>query len=60
MTAQRMQYFTVALFIFTGILLTGLDKAHWFLYVPVLMLTFAGITGVCPGYVFWKKIGLKG
>jgi hypothetical protein len=59
MTAQRMLFLTMAVVIFVGIWLTGFDKAHWFLYVPVVMLTFAGVTGICPGMMFWKKMGFK-
>jgi hypothetical protein len=47
------------LIVFIGIWLTGFEKVHWFLYVPVVALTFAGITGICPGLMFWKKVGLK-
>jgi asparagine N-glycosylation enzyme membrane subunit Stt3 len=53
------QFITVALLIFIGIWLTGFDKVHWFLYVLVGLFTFAGITGICPGLMFWEKIGLK-
>jgi hypothetical protein len=58
-TAQRVHFISVALIVFIGIWLTGFDKVHWFLYVPVITLTFAGITGICPGLIFWKKVGLK-
>lgn len=59
MTALRMQFFATALVVFIGIFLTGFDKVHWFLYLPVAMFLFAGLTGICPGMIFWKKIGLK-
>jgi hypothetical protein len=55
-SALRVQFISVAFLIFIGIWLTGFDKVHWFLSVPVVVLTFAGI---CPGLIFWKKIGLK-
>jgi hypothetical protein len=58
-TAQRVHFISVALIVFIGIWLTGFAKVHWFLYVPVIALTFAGITGVCPGLIFWEKVGLK-
>ncbi len=54
-----MQFLSISAVVFIGIWLTGFDKAHWFLYVPVVMFAFAGITGVCPGLLFWQKIGLK-
>jgi hypothetical protein len=59
MTALRMQFLFMAAIIFVGILLTGFQRAHWFLYLPVVMLLFAGISGVCPGLLLWKKLGLK-
>ena len=58
-SALRAQLLTVALLVFIGIWLTGFDKASWFLYVPVVALAFAGITGICPGLMFWKKVGLR-
>jgi hypothetical protein len=58
-SALRVQFLSIALIVFIGIWLTGFEKAHWFLYVPVIALTFAGITGICPGLIFWKKVGLK-
>jgi hypothetical protein len=59
MTALRMQFFTLAVIFFLGIWLTGFEKAHWFLYVPVVALVFAGATGICPGLIIWKKLGFK-
>jgi hypothetical protein len=59
MTALRMQFFTLAAIFFTGIWLTGFDRVHWFIYVPVVFLVFAGVSGICPGLIIWKKLGLK-
>ena len=59
MKALNMQFFTIALLFLVGIWLTGFEKVHWFMYIPVVALIFAGITGICPGLWFWKKIGLK-
>ena len=59
MSALRMQFLSIAVVVFVGIWLTGFDRAHWFLYVPVVMFTFAGISGICPGLLFWKKLGFK-
>jgi hypothetical protein len=58
-SALRVQFISVALIVLIGIWVTGFHKVHWFLYVPVIALTFAEITGICPGLIFWKKIGLK-
>jgi hypothetical protein len=57
--ALRAQFISSALLVLTGIWLTGFNHAHWSLYIPVAALTFAGITGICPGLMFWKKLGLK-
>jgi hypothetical protein len=59
MSAQRMLLLTFSAVISIGIYLTGFDKASWVLYVPASMALFAGITGTCPGLIFWKKCGLK-
>jgi hypothetical protein len=59
MTALRMQFFFIAAVIFIGIWLTGFGEVHWFLYVPVVVFTVAGATGICPGLEIWKKLGFK-
>ena len=57
--ALRAQCISITLLVLTRIWLTGFNHVHWFLYIPVVALTFAGITGICPGLMFWKKLGLK-
>jgi hypothetical protein len=57
MSAYRVLFISIAGVVLLGIWLTGFDKAHWFLYLPVVMLIFAGLTGICPGLIFWHKIG---
>ena len=59
MSALRMQFLSIAAVVLVGIWLTGFDRVHWFLYVPVAIFTFAGTTGICPGLMFWKKVGFK-
>lgn len=59
MSALRMQFLATAAMILIGIWLTGFSEAHWFLYLPVVMFVFAGITGICPGLLFWKRLGFK-
>lgn len=59
MSAQRMLFLTVAILISVGIWLTGFNQVHWLLYVPVAALTFAGLTGICPGLILYKKLGAK-
>lgn len=59
MSAQRMLFLTVAALLFAGIGLSGWDQVHWFLYLPAGMLVFAGITGICPGLMLYRRLGLK-
>ena len=59
MSAQRMLFLTMAALIYIGIYLTGHANVHWFLYVPLAALLFAGITGICPGLKLYKKLGFK-
>jgi len=60
MSAMRMVFLTLAALIVVGIWLTGFGNVHWFLYLPVIALAFAGITGICPGYLLYKTLGFKG
>ena len=60
MSAIRMLFIFMAVFISAGIWLTGYQNVHWLLYIPPVVLLFAGITGICPGYMIFRKIGLKG
>lgn len=59
MSAYRMLFLFTAGVILLGIWLTGFNKAHWVLYIPVVSLTFAGISGICHGLIFWKMVGFK-
>jgi hypothetical protein len=60
MSAIRMLFLFMAAFILLGIWLTGFGVVHWVLYIPVAALLFAGITGICPGYMIFQKLGFKG
>ncbi|MGB5337480.1 MAG: YgaP-like transmembrane domain [Gammaproteobacteria bacterium] len=60
MSAIRMLFISVAALILLGIWLTGFNVVHWVLYLPVAVLLFAGITGICPGYMMFQKLGFKG
>lgn len=60
MSAIRMLFLVMAAVILLGIWLTGFGVASWVLYLPVVALTFAGITGICPGYMIFQKLGFKG
>ena len=56
MTASKMQLFTVTAVIILGIWMAGFYKVHWLLYMPVALLVFAGVTGICPGLIFGKSL----
>ena len=60
MSAIRMLFIVMAVTIGVGIWLTGYQNVHWFLYLPPAALLFAGITGICPGYMVFRKLGFKG
>lgn len=59
-SAFRMLFIFMAAFIMVGIWLTGFNTVHWLLYIPPAALLFAGITGICPGYMLFRKLGFKG
>lgn len=59
MNALRMVFLSIAGVVLLGIWLTGFDKAHWVLYVLVVLLALAGLTGVCPGLIFWTRAGFQ-
>jgi diacylglycerol kinase len=60
MSAMRMLFLAMACLILLGIWLTGFNVVHWVLYIPVAALIFAAATGICPGYIIFKKLGFKG
>ena len=54
MSAIRMLFLMVAALILIGIWLTGFNVVHWFLYIPVAALAFAGIMRRIPDpFVGW-------
>lgn len=59
MSATRMVFILVAVLIGVGIWLTGYQNVHWFLYLPPAVLLFAGITGICPSHMIFRKLGFK-
>jgi len=60
MSAIRMLFIVMSLVIFAGIWLSGYQTVHWLLYIPAIALAFAGITGICPGFMMFKKLGFRG
>lgn len=60
-TSMRVWFLVFAVIIFVGIYLTGFSNVHWFLYLPVIALVFAAITGICPSQIALSKMfGPKG
>lgn len=59
MSAQRMLFLTVAALLIAGIGLSGWNQVHWLLYVLTGLVSFAGITGICPTLIVFKKLGFK-
>jgi len=51
-SAMRFFVLVVGSVILLGIWLTGFDKVHWVLYLPVVFFYLAAITGICPGLAF--------
>ncbi len=60
MSAIRMLFIVMAVVISAGIWLSGYNQVHWLLYIPPAALLFAGISGICPGYMLFSKLGFKG
>ena len=59
MPALRAVFLVMSALTLAGIWLTGFQNVHWLLYIPPAAMAFAGITGICPGYILFKKFGLK-
>lgn len=54
--ALRLQFLFTGVIISLGIWLTGINNVHWLLFLPAGFLTFAGISGICPGLIFNKLL----
>jgi len=54
--ALRLTFIFMASLIWIGLWLTGFNSVHWLLYLPAAFMTFAGITGICPGLIMNKLI----
>lgn len=48
-TPMRLLFLTIAVVIWLGIWLSGYNTVHWLLYLPAAFLTFAAVSGICPG-----------
>ena len=58
MSANRMVYLSFAAILLLGVWLSGFERVHWLLYVPIVFASFAGLSGFCVNLWFWKKLGL--
>ncbi len=57
-TPMRALFFMLAALIWIGIWLSGYNTVHWVLYLPAIALTFAAVTGICPGlHIFARLFG---
>lgn len=54
--AMRVFFFNVAVVILIGIGLTGVEQAHWFLYVMPAFMLFAAASGLCPGMIMMQTL----
>ena len=53
---QRLTFLNTSILAFVGILLSGYDQVHWFMYVVPVTYLFSSVTGFCPGIVVSKFI----
>lgn len=53
---MRFFLLVVAAVMALGIWLTGYKSVHWVLYLPPIFFVFAGVTGICPGMFFSRKL----
>lgn len=58
-SALRVLFIIISLVTYLGIYLTGHANVHWVSYLPVVILMFAGLTGICPGLKVLRALGLK-
>lgn len=54
--ALRMTFLVIGLLVWLGIGLTGFNVVNWVLYIPAIFVTFAGVTGICPGLIINRMI----
>lgn len=52
---MRIWFAVFGLLIWLGIYLTGFSIVHWLLYIPAVMLIFAGVSGICPSQLLVFK-----
>ena len=55
-SAFRFFVFSLGCLLLVGIYLTGFQRVHWVLYLPMVAMFFAAITGICPGMIVARKL----
>ncbi len=53
---QRLTFLNTSILAFIGILLSGYNQVHWFMYVVPAVYLFSAATGFCPGIAISKFI----
>lgn len=56
---MRSSFTFAAVVIWLGIWLTGFEVVHWLLYIPALVVTFAAVSGLCVGGIFFSRVCKK-
>ncbi|HHJ14370.1 MAG TPA: hypothetical protein ENJ79_08355 [Gammaproteobacteria bacterium] len=54
--AVRFFFLFISSVIWLGIWQTGFSTAHWILYLPAVFLSFAAISGICPGLLLSDRL----
>lgn len=54
--SMRFFLLVISALLWLGIYLTGFGTVHWVLYLPAIFFVFAGVTGICPGMFFSRKL----
>lgn len=52
----RLFFVNIVIVMMLGIWLTGFEQVHWFMYAVPAFLSFAAVTGFCPGLIISKTI----
>jgi len=56
---QRIFFFISGCFLWTGILLSGIENVHWLLFIPPTMYIGASLNGYCTMMMITQKLFKK-